>query len=190
MLHTVVRAVKTQHAAEGSLLEVAADRIATVAGSAPFLILHVLWFIGWILWNAGGFDVPRFDPFPFGLLTMIVSLEAIFLAIFILMSQNREARIGELREETTLAVQLRTEAEVTKLLQLVAGLYTRLGHQVSQDDDELREMLRPFDPTEIEAELIRQLRQAKRARRAARSAQAVLAEAGEGNGSRSGSPPP
>jgi uncharacterized membrane protein len=124
----------------------------------------VLWFGIWIPWNIGLTPFRPFDPFPFGLLTMLVSLEAIFLSIFILMSQNREAGIGELREETTLAVNLRMEAEVTKTLQLVAGLYTRLGHQIGQDK-ELQEMLQPLDAQSIEADLMEQLARAGKRKR-------------------------
>jgi uncharacterized membrane protein len=63
-----------------------ADWITTFAGSMRFVGLHVAWFAAWILVNLFG---PAFDPFPFGLLTMIVSLEAIFLSTFVLISQNR-----------------------------------------------------------------------------------------------------
>ena len=135
-----------------------ADRLTVIASSAPFFVLHVAWFGGWIVWNTGLAGERAFDPFPFGLLTMIVSLEAIFLSIFVLMTQNRESAIAELREEVTLAVNLRMEDEVTKVLQLVAGLYTRLGQPIAEDE-ELLEMLKPLDAEAIEAELTEQIRQ-------------------------------
>ena len=100
--------------------------------------------------------MPQFDPYPFGMLTTIVSLEAIFLAIFVLMTQSRESRIGELREELTLQVNLRIEEEVTKTLHLVAGLYSRLNLQLA-DDAELRSMLEPLDPRAIESDLADQI---------------------------------
>jgi uncharacterized membrane protein len=118
-----------------------------------------------MLVNTGHAGVQPFDPFPFGLLTMIVSLEAIFLAIFVLMAQSREAAVAELREEVSLQVVLRMEEEVTKTLQLVAGLYARLGYQVGVDA-ELREMLGPLDPDEIEKELVGQIQAARRPRSA------------------------
>jgi uncharacterized membrane protein len=90
---------------------------------------------------------------------MIVSLEAIFLSIFVLMTQGRESAIAELREELTLQVNLRIEEEVTKTLHLVAGLYTRLGHTIGEDP-ELRQMLRPLDPELIEKEVTDQLHDA------------------------------
>ena len=151
------RAIKAQHASELTVIERLADRLTSAASSPLFLVAHVVWFAVWIVWNSGGVGLRPFDPYPFGFLTMVVSLEAIFLSIFVLMSQGREAAIAELREEVTLQVNLRMEAEVTKTLQLIAGLYTRLGHKVGEDA-ELREMLQPLDAEAIERELIAQIR--------------------------------
>lgn len=123
-------------------------------------MFHVVWFAGWILANTGALGIRPFDPFPFGLLTLIVSLEAIFLSIFVLMAQSRESTVAELREEVSLQVVLRMEEEVTKTLQLVAGLYTRLGQQVSEDP-ELRDMLGPLDADEIERDLVDQIKAAR-----------------------------
>ena len=127
-------------------------------------MFHVVWFAAWVLVNTGAVGVRPFDPFPFGLLTLIVSLEAIFLAIFVLMAQSRESAVAELREEVSLQVVLRMEEEVTKTLQLVAGLYTRLGQQVSEDP-ELREMLGPLDADTIERELVDQIKTAREPRK-------------------------
>ena len=143
------------------MIERIADRLTRIAASTPFLDLHVAWFLAWILANTGTFGLRPFDPFPYGLLTMIVSLEAIFLSIFVLMAQSRESAVAELREEVSLQVVLRMEEEVTKTLQLVAGLYARLGYQVSVDP-ELREMLGPLDPDTIEKDLIEQIQEARR----------------------------
>jgi uncharacterized membrane protein len=87
---------------------------------------------------------------------MIVSLEAIFLSIFVLMAQKRESAIAELREELVLQVNLRIEEEVTKSLQLVAGLYTRLGLRVAEDPD-LVDMIAPLDIVSIERDLVAQI---------------------------------
>jgi uncharacterized membrane protein len=108
------------------------------------------------VWNVPGIGLPVFDPYPYGMLTTIVSLEAIFLSIFVLMTQSRESRIGELREELTLQVNLRMEEEITKTLHLVAGLYARLGLKMA-DDPELRAMLEPLDPKKIENDLAEQI---------------------------------
>jgi uncharacterized membrane protein len=161
---TAFGAIKAQHASRLTRIERFADHLTRIASSTPFLVGHLLWFGGWIAWNTGAFSLRPFDPFPFGLLTLVVSLEAIFLSIFVLMAQVRESAIAELREEVTLQVNLRTEAEVTKVLQLLAGLYTRQGHRLGEDD-ELRQMLQPLDPTDIERELIEQIRSSRPGKR-------------------------
>jgi uncharacterized membrane protein len=107
--HPVLAAQRAQREASRALR--IADWITTFAGSMPFVGLHVAWFAAWIAVNLFG---PAFDPFPFGLLTMIVSLEAIFLSTFVLISQNRvEDRQQAVAEhhyhETTLLDQLLRE---------------------------------------------------------------------------------
>ncbi len=149
-------AIKAQTAAHRTRLERIVDGMNQMAGSTWFLVLHFVAFSVWLLWNTGRLGIKPVDPYPFGLMTMIVSLEAIFLSIFVLMSQNRESAIAELREELGLQVSLRVEQEVTKTLQLVAGLYTRLGHRVS-DDPELAHMLQPLDVRAIERDLLEQI---------------------------------
>jgi uncharacterized membrane protein len=152
----VFSAIKAEHSANRSTMEIMADRMIGFASSTPFLALHALIFISWIWWNLPFSSMPKFDPYPYGMLTTIVSLEAIFLSIFVLMTQSRESRIGELREELTLQVNLRMEEEITKTLHLVAGLYSRLG-LVLADDPELKAMLEPLDPKRIENDLTEQL---------------------------------
>lgn len=154
------RALKAEYMGERTRTQVLADALTRFASSALFLTIHGLWFGVWIIWNSGVLGTHAFDPFPFGLLTMVVSLEAIFLAIFILMSQSREAEVAELREEVTLQIDLRIEEEVTKTLQLVAGLYTRMGHELGSDP-ELRDMLRPLDAQRIERDMKQQILLAK-----------------------------
>jgi uncharacterized membrane protein len=155
-LNTAFRAIKAEHSSNRTHMEVLADRMISVASSTGFLLFHVIAFLVWILINAPLPGMPQFDPYPFGMLTTIVSLEAIFLAIFVLMTQSRESRIGELREELTLQVNLRIEEEVTKTLHLVAGLYSRLNLQLAEDA-ELRSMLEPLDPRAIESDLAEQI---------------------------------
>jgi uncharacterized membrane protein len=155
-INKAFRAIKAQHAANRSPMEIWADRMIGVASATPFLVIHAVIFIAWIAWNIPGIGTPQFDPYPYGMLTTIVSLEAIFLSIFVLMTQSRESRIGELREELTLQVNLRMEEEITKTLHLVAGLYARLNLQLA-DDPELRAMLEPLDPKKIETDLTEQI---------------------------------
>ena len=149
-------AIKAQHSAHRTRLERFVDALNEIAGSTSFLVVHGIAFAIWLLWNTGRLGLKPVDPYPFGLMTTIVSLEAIFLSIFVLMSQQRESAIAELREELGLQVSLRVEQEVTKTLQLVAGLYTRLGHRVS-DDPELAHMLQPLDVRAIERDLLEQI---------------------------------
>jgi uncharacterized membrane protein len=155
-ISTAFRAIKAQHSANRSTMEVLADRMIGFASSTPFLLIHAIIFIAWIYWNLPFTGMSKFDPYPFGMLTTIVSLEAIFLSIFVLMTQSRESRIGELREELTLQVNLRMEEEITKTLHLVAGLYSRLNLALAEDP-ELRAMLEPLDPQKMEADLTDQI---------------------------------
>lgn len=154
-----LRAMKAQYASERTTIERWADRLNDVASSTPYLVGHVVWFLVWIPWNLGWLGLRPFDPYPFGFLTMVVSLEAIFLSIFVLMAQKRESAIAELREEVNLQVNLRIEQEVTKTLQLVAGLYARMGYRVAEDG-ELREMLQPLDVHRMEVEIMTQIHSA------------------------------
>ncbi|RCW65225.1 DUF1003 domain-containing protein [Pseudorhodoferax soli] len=104
----------------------AAARIANWCGRIQFVWLHVAWFGGWIAFNSLPM-LPHFDPYPFTFLVLVVSLEAIFLSTFVLMSQNHEARITERRNKLDLQINLLTEQENTKALQLLARIADKLG---------------------------------------------------------------
>ncbi len=111
-----------------------ADFFTTFSGSMTFVFFHVAWFVVWVSWNIGLVPgLQPFDPFPFGLLTMIVSLEAIFLSTFVLISQNREAKINEIRDEITTQISLYQEQEMTQVLRMVHRLEK---HVNLKDDDE------------------------------------------------------
>lgn len=107
-----------------------ADRFADLAtafsGSVLFVALHAAWFAGWIAVNTLP-GLRHFDAFPFGLLTLVVSLEAIFLSTFVLISQNRQALAADRRAKVDLQVNVIAEQEVTKLLQLVTEMHERLS---------------------------------------------------------------
>ncbi|MFF8315258.1 DUF1003 domain-containing protein [Streptomyces lydicus] len=93
-----------------------ADRITAFAGSMRFVYVHVAWFAGWIMINEGIFgQAAVFDPFPFGLLTMIVSLEAIFLSTFVMVSQNRQAARDTIRADLNFEASVRSEVWSTNL---------------------------------------------------------------------------
>ena len=97
-----------------------------------------------------------FDPFPFSLLTTIVSLEAIILAIFVLISQNRTAKVDDLREETHLQINLIAEKEITKVMKMLAILLEKQGVDLSQDP-ELKKLLKPVSEEEIERRLEKEI---------------------------------
>jgi uncharacterized membrane protein len=87
-----------------------ADRVTSFAGSLKFVYLHSVWFAIWIVFNIGLLGAAaKFDPFPFGLLTMIVSLEAIFLSTFVMVSQNRQSARADLRAQLDFETNLRAE---------------------------------------------------------------------------------
>jgi CRP/FNR family transcriptional regulator, cyclic AMP receptor protein len=98
-----------------SRLERLTDWIAWFSGSLQFLALTAVWFAVWIAVNTLPLGVPVFDPFPFGLLTMIVSLEAIFLSCFVLISQNRQAEKDHLRSDVEYEINIKAEMEIAHL---------------------------------------------------------------------------
>jgi CRP/FNR family cyclic AMP-dependent transcriptional regulator len=103
-----------------------ADWIAWFSGSMPFLILNGAWFIIWIAVNTLPLGVPAFDPYPFGLLTMIVSLEAIFLSCFVLISQNRQAQKDKVRADIEYEVNIKAELEVAHLHEKTDRIYENM----------------------------------------------------------------
>lgn len=110
----VARNINEEMEVRTTLLQHIADLIAEFSGSILFLFLNLVWFFLWIGWNSVP-GIPHFDPYPFGFLTMVVSLEAIFLSIFVLISQNRQAAKDRLRSEAEYQVNLKAELEVAHL---------------------------------------------------------------------------
>jgi len=153
----VIKSFKAKADAKRSRPEKFADFLTARFGSVLFLGLNALWFLVWIVINTGLVPgVEPFDPFPFGLLTMVVSLEAIFLAIIVLISQNRDARVGELREEVDLQLNTMSEIEVTKIIKMVSLLLEKQGVNLD-DDEELKQMLKPFDSDKVEKQLEKEM---------------------------------
>jgi len=157
-LHTrVIRSIKAQADAKRTWVEKLADWITASFGSITFLALNVVWFFAWIFINTGQVkSIQPFDPFPFNLLTMVVSLEAIILAIFVLISQNRSLKVDDLREELHLQVNLIAEQEITKTMQLVATLLQKNGVDLSQDA-ELQKFLKPISEDDLEKKLEKEM---------------------------------
>ena len=109
-----------------STLQHIADWIAWFSGSMQFLILNALIFIVWIAINTLPLGIEQFDPFPFGLLTMIVSLEAIFLSCFVLISQNRQSEKDHIRSDIEYEVNIKAELEVAHLHEKTGLLYEEM----------------------------------------------------------------
>lgn len=150
-----IKSLKAKIDARRAFSEKLADWLTTSFGTVAFLVLNGLFFAIWIWLNtAPGFA--HFDPYPFGFLTMVVSLEAIFLAIIVLISQNRQARVSELREEIDLYINTYAESEITKLLHLVAQLAEKQGIELGSDK-ELQHMLKRLESDQLEEALEKQL---------------------------------
>jgi len=107
-------------------LERISDWIAWFSGSMQFLILNGIWFMVWIAINLVNLGLQQFDPFPFGLLTMIVSLESIFLSCFVLISQNRQVAKDKIRSDIEYEVNIKAELEVAHLHEKVDRIYEQM----------------------------------------------------------------
>src|SRR6476619_6346919 len=129
-----------------SKAEQISDWIAYTAGSGPVLALHLVWFGLWVSLNAGVLRRVRpFDPFPFPFLTMTVSLEAIFLALIVLASQNRLSRQTDKRSHLDLQIDLLAEREMTAVLQLLQDIDRPLDVQTTVRPEQLRDLVKQTD---------------------------------------------
>jgi len=109
-----------------------AEAIARFCGSMKFVWVHVIWFGGWIVFNVIP-GVPHIDSFPFTFLTLVVSLEAIFLSTFILISQNLDTRITERRHHLDLQINLLSEQENTKMIAMLEAIAAHVGAEFGHD---------------------------------------------------------
>ena len=142
------------------------DIITDVSGRMVFVYFHVVWFGLWIILNTGLLGFKAFDPFPYGLLTMIVSLEAIFLSTFVLISQNRMNALAESRADLDLHIGLLSEHETTRVLQMLDAIQTKLGIENHAESD-LADLEMETKPEDVLAEIER-LQQRSRRQRAAK----------------------
>lgn len=126
---------------EGGLSQRIADRIAAFAGTMLFVVLHLIWFGVWIAINSGAIrSIRPFDPFPFILLSLIVSCEAVLIATFVLIKQNSMSRADNARDHLNLQVDLLAEREVTKILQMQRMICRHLGIPEASQDQEAKDM--------------------------------------------------
>ena len=152
-IRTIIH-LRTKAASERGPQERIADAITSFSGRMIFAYVHVVWFGIWILLNTGQFGVRAFDPFPYGLLTMIVSLEAIFLSTFVLVSQNRLGEETERRADLDLHIGLLTEHELTRVLQMLDAIQDKLGI-VDHENSELADLEMETKPEDVLAEIER-----------------------------------
>ncbi len=132
-----------------------ADAVTRFAGSMWCVYAHAVLFGGWLVVNAGW--VPKltpWDPFPFVMLAMFASVEAIILSTFILITQNRMQRMADRRAELDLQVSLLTEHELTRAIHLLDGIALRVGAQ-RPPEPELHEMKRDVAPERVAEEIER-----------------------------------
>lgn len=112
--NTQIKTWHAKHRESRTIAQRIADVLANVAGSWPFVLIHAIWFFCWIVFKV--------EPFPYGLLTMIVSLEAIFLSSFILISQNRQSE----RDRIQALEDYQTNLEAKKEIEQVSMLLSRI----------------------------------------------------------------
>lgn len=152
-IRTIIR-LRATAARERSRHDYIADAITSLSGRIGFVYVHIAWFAVWILLNTGRIGVRTFDPFPYGLLTMIVSLEAIFLSTAVLISQNRLSGEIERRADLDLQIGLLTEHELTRVLQMLDAIQRKMG---IEDDEasELADLEMETRPEDVLAEIAR-----------------------------------
>ena len=130
------------------------DAISRATGSAPFALFHIIGFIAWFVLNTRMVPgIEPFDPFPFNFLTLVVALEAIFLSVFVLMSQNRMTRQAEMRAHLDLQVNMLAEQELTAILRMVQDLCKKHGVEVLMHEGRLEELVKETDVQSVAAAL-------------------------------------
>jgi uncharacterized membrane protein len=152
-IHTIAD-IRKNTANKRSTEERIADAITDFSGRMYFVYFHLAWFTIWIVLNLGLFGLEPFDPFPFGLLTMIVSLEAIFLSAFVLISQNRLSAEADRRADLDLQMNLLAEHELTRALQMLDAIQDKLGIE-NDSDPELNDLEENVHPQEVLQEIER-----------------------------------
>jgi uncharacterized membrane protein len=157
-------ALRHRETLRSSLQDRLADAITAFSGSMAFVYIHALLFCFWILANTGHLGVKSFDPFPFNLLTMVVSLEAIFLSTFVLVSQNRMSAQADKRAGLALHIGLLSEHEITRVIKMLDAIQSKLGIE-NDGDPELAELEKDVSPKDVlrEIERIEQRLQKKQA---------------------------
>jgi uncharacterized membrane protein len=145
--HTASRNVNEEMEDRRTRVQKVADWIAEFSGSVSFLLLHIVFFAVWILLNLSAVPgAPLFDPFPFGLLTMVVSLEAIILSVFVLLSQNRQSAKDRIRSDVEYGVNLKAELEVAHLHEKVDRLSAETASRLARIEGALARLKATVQP--------------------------------------------
>jgi uncharacterized membrane protein len=133
--------------------------LTNAAGTIQCALLHLILFVFWFAWNSAGPDALRFDPYPFGLLTMLVSMEGVILAVLVLITQNRLTQHTSRRDHLNLQVNLLAEQEMTLVLRMLDRISQRLGTDTDNaDEEEARKLMQPTNVYELMDELRKRLR--------------------------------
>jgi uncharacterized membrane protein len=148
--------VERQAMRRASLGERVGQAISDVVGTMMFVSVHAAVMIGWIAWNRLASPALRFDPYPFGLLTFIVSLEGVLIATFVLIAQNRMSRQSDERDHLSLQISMLGEQELTLILKLLRRISERLGMPPESEEEMRAEKL--SEETNV-FELVRTLRE-------------------------------
>ena len=133
--------------------------VTNVAGTGRCALAHLLALLAWVSWNSFTPVAWRFDEYPFGLLTMIVSMEGVLLAILVLTAQNRMSAQTDRRDHLDLQVNLLAEQEMTMVLRLLSRISDHLGVAVDDDREKgaTRELMEETNVYELMEELRRKL---------------------------------
>ena len=134
------------------------DVIAKLVGNMGFLLAHLILISGWSLVNLHVIPgLKAFDPFPFGVLALVVSSESVFLTIFVLISQSRMARQSERRSHLDLQVGMLAEQELTTILQMLQKLCQHVGVNVDSSKQEVQSFSKTTDVHNLASELEKKL---------------------------------
>jgi uncharacterized membrane protein len=138
-----------------STVERLSDSITHFAGTIGFLSFQVIVIGTWIVLNLGWLPITPFDSSPFHLLSLLVAVEALALAIFVLMNQNRMTHIADRRAHIALQVNLLTEQEMTYALHMLKNIANRLGVEMEREREEIDRLTEKTDVKQLVEELDR-----------------------------------
>lgn len=157
----IIRSFEAQELKKRPLVVKLADALTSSFGTITFLLGNIIVYAFWVLANTGKIPgIPVFDPYPYSFMNSFVSIEAIILSIIVLMSQNRENQRDTLRNELGLQVELISEKEITKILELLKELHDEKNRD--HHDKELDEMTKELDTSYIERRLNEQLEESEK----------------------------